>query len=70
MIFAAVIEDLLAKGMKNAANVCVVHIYVAYSLSPSSSSLSLFLITPKTLFKQAIISGGSAGGLTSISDIQ
>ncbi|GMP91678.1 hypothetical protein CsSME_00042268 [Camellia sinensis var. sinensis] len=36
-IFAAVIEDLLAKGMKNAANVRVVHIYVAYSLSPSSS---------------------------------
>ncbi|KAI8014382.1 Pectin acetylesterase 8 [Camellia lanceoleosa] len=65
-IFAAVIEDLLAKGMKSAANVCVVHIYVAYSLSPSSSSLSLFLITPKTLFEHAIISGGSAGGLTSI----
>ncbi|KAL7175175.1 hypothetical protein ACSBR2_028890 [Camellia fascicularis] len=37
-IFAAVIEDLLAKGMKNAAN--------------------------------AIISSDSAGGLTSISDIQ
>ncbi|GMP49607.1 hypothetical protein CsSME_00016540 [Camellia sinensis var. sinensis] len=65
-IFAAVIEDLLAKGMKNAANVCVVHIYVAYSLSPSSSSLSLFLITPKTQFEQAIISGSSAGGLTFI----
>ncbi|KAF5959022.1 hypothetical protein HYC85_000231 [Camellia sinensis] len=65
-IFAAVIEDLLAKRMKNAANVCVVHIYVAYSLSPSSSSLSLFLITPKTQFEQAIISGGSAGGLTFI----
>lgn len=66
-IFRVVIEDLLSKGMSNAQNVCshnpIIPLLVRgyFCLFPLQTQYNLFCYSV-----QAILSGCSAGGLTSI----